>query len=81
VNANSWSVRSLSWKRSALTLIGLALAQPATNHLAQDEATPVLAELEAALGPEAVAVGLEQGRALDYGRIVEELLASGKEGS
>jgi class 3 adenylate cyclase/tetratricopeptide (TPR) repeat protein len=58
----------------ALALLGLALAHPAVSQRARDEVKPHLAELEAALGPEAVAAGLERGRGLDFETVVEGLL-------
>lgn len=55
-------------------MIGMALAHPAAEQQARDEAAPLLAQLEALLGPEEAADALERGRARDFDAVMDDLL-------
>lgn len=60
---------------SALELVGLALAHPATNNDAKAVAEPLLTELRARLPADTVAQALERGKAGDLDAAVAAVLA------
>jgi hypothetical protein len=58
----------------ALELLALVIGHRLSWQMAKDQAAPLVAELEAELPPEVVAVAWERGQARDLDATVAELL-------
>lgn len=66
--------RRLDMPERAVELLGLALSHPASYSEVQVQAEPLLAELHAALDPDALDAALARGCSLDLNRVVSEIV-------